>query len=74
MQTFKTNKTYSGRFICDSDSIVKMEIIKRTAKQVTVKVYKEIVKRKIHIYDDSEFFYPFGQHSMALTIRASKEV
>lgn len=74
MQTFKTNRTYSGRFICDADSTVEMVILKRTTKQVTVRAHGEIVKRKIHIYDDSEFFFPFGQHSMALTIRASKEV
>ena len=76
MYTFKTNRTYTGRFICDSDSIVNITILGRTAKQVTIKVHGGILKRKIHIWYDntSEYFYPYGQHSMALIIKAERSV
>ncbi len=74
IKTFETGKTYRGRSIGDSDCIWDVTIIKRTAKTVTIKepMTNNIVRKKLHIYDNSEAFYPMSQYRMAVIIRAEK--
>ena len=77
-KTFEIGNEYFGTFICDSDSTAFVKIVGRTPKQIKfVSVYngkaEEEVKR-VKIFTDSdgfEYFFPFGQYSMALTIRAN---
>lgn len=73
MSQFEANKTYTGRFICDSDSTINMTIIKRTAKTVVANVEGEGEKRmRIQLHDGVEFVYPLGSgYSMCPRIRAA---
>lgn len=64
---FKTNKTYST----GSDHVFKINIISRTPKTIKVKIYGEIVSRRIYILDDEECFKPFESYSMAPVFRAA---
>ena len=76
MKTFETGKTYQGRFITNSDSIVQLTVIKRTAKTIVAKVdgEREEKRLRIDIHDDAEFVKPFGNYSMAPRVSAEKEV
>lgn len=62
---------YKTRFIGDSDLKLTVNVISRTAKQVTFKVdgETEVKKAKLHIFENEEYFYPLGKYSMAPTIR-----
>jgi hypothetical protein len=73
MKTFEIGKTYAVRSICDYDCIYSFKILSRTAKQITVEVHGEIVKRGISVWEDVEQFKPFGSYSMAAIISADKE-
>ena len=64
---FKTNKTYST----GSGYVFKINIISRTPKTVRVKIYGEIISRRIYILDNEECFKPFGSYLMALVFRAA---
>jgi hypothetical protein len=70
-KTFTTG-TYSTRSICDNDCIFTVKVIKRTAKTATIETRMNGVARvKIHTDESgNEFFFPFGQYSMAPTIKA----
>lgn len=68
---FNVGQTYSARSICDHDCIFSFTILARTAKQVTVKVNGNIVKRGIKIWDNVEEFSPFGNYSMLVSVLAS---
>jgi len=71
MKTFSIGQQLSTSSICDSNCIFKAEVIKRTAKTVTIKVRGELVRRKIQIFDGAESIFPFGQYSMAPIFRAA---
>jgi len=73
MKMFREGQTVASRSICDSDCIFRGEILKRTEKTVTVKTVQGVKRCKIHIYDEEEFIYPFGQYSMAAIFKASRE-
>ena len=77
-KTFEIGNEYFGTFICDSDSTAFVKIIGRTPKQIKfVSVYNGESRgevKRVKIFTDSagfEYFFPFGQYSMALTIRAN---
>ena len=70
---FKTGKTYSTRSIGDYNCEYAFEIIDRTAKTIKTEVYGKIVTKRVNIYNDIEFFRPFGNYSMAAIISADKE-
>lgn len=71
---FETGRTYYGRFIGDADLTEKFEILKRSEKQVTVKSFGEIVKRKVFTHNGIEYFLPHGNYSMALSVYANRIV
>jgi hypothetical protein len=73
MTKFQVGRTYETRSIADHDCIHSFEILARTDKTVTVKVYGNTVKRGIQVRDDVEQFKPFGTYSMCAVIRANKE-
>jgi len=76
MKTFKVKKSYSTRSICDSNCIWNFEVIKRTAKTVTIFDKMDRVEKrcKIHIYDNCEMIYPLGHYSMAPSLRAENQI
>ena len=74
MKTFESGKTYSTRSICDHDCIFSVDVIKRTAKTVTVNM-KGFLKNKrlgINIWDGEETIRPLGSYSMAPIIGATE--
>ena len=76
--TFDTGKSYTGTFIGDSDLHHTVKIERRTASSVWIYCdeAKKTVRKKLHLstwnVDHYEFFYPFGQYSMAMTISAER--
>jgi len=65
MTTFETGKTYYYRFACNTDTIVKCTITKRTAKTITFKEDDgEVKTRRIYIYGGCENA-KIGSYSMA---------
>ena len=74
MRTFKQGKTYTTRSICDYNCIWSFKIHKRTAKSVWVDVRGKRVRRSVSIFDNTEYFKPFGNYSMACMVKAEREV
>jgi hypothetical protein len=68
MNQFQVGKFYSTRSACDADCKIGMEIVKRTAKTVTVASGKSF---RIFVYDGIECFRPWGNYSMAPIVRAA---
>jgi len=74
MKTFKTNSTYTTRFIGDADSVLNGLIIKRTAKTVTIDTgsLNGVKRCKIHSFDGVEKIWPCGKYSMAPIFSADR--
>lgn len=70
MKKFEAGKTYSTRSICDSECIFAFEVLKRTAKTLTIRHGKDVFKRGIYIYDGDEHCRPMGYFSMCPIINA----
>lgn len=72
---FTVGQTVATRSICDYDCIFTAEVIKRTAKTVTIRMYGREEKRcKIQLNDDGvEYIYPHGRYSMAAIFKANRE-
>jgi len=68
---FELNKTYTMRFIGDSDLLVKFVCIARTATMVTLKGERETIKRKIKLYNGIEYVVT-ENYSMAPAIYSNK--
>lgn len=73
MKQFVVGKTYATRSICDYDTWFSFTILARTAKQVTIKVNGNVVRRGLSVYDNCEQFKPFGSYSMCAIIGADDE-
>ena len=67
---FETGKTYSTRSICDSECIFSFEVLKRTAKTLTLKHHGETFKRGIYMYEGREHCRALGYFSMCPIISA----
>lgn len=74
IKRFETGKIYYGICICDSGLKPKYVIFRRTKNNVWIEKCGDLIRRKIHIFDNSEMFFPDGQYSMALTIKARREI
>ena len=72
MKKFIVGESYSGRFICNSDSKFTFKIVKRTEKTVTIKndLDGEIKRCKIHNFENIESIYPLGKYSMCPVLHA----
>ena len=71
-KAFVVGETYSVRSIGDHNCIWKFEVIKRTAKTVTLKHQDGTVKAsRIRIYDGEEVVSPFGRYSFSPTLGAN---
>jgi hypothetical protein len=74
MINFEVGKTYVARSICDHDCVYRMEVLKRTAKTITVRMNGGGATKLLRpgVYDGAEYVKPNGSYSMALIVRASK--
>jgi len=70
MSKFEVGKTYSTRSVCDHECIFSFEVLKRTAKQLTLKYHNEVFKRGIYLYNGVEHCKPLGSYSMCPIIEA----
>lgn len=71
MNTFAQGQQLAQRSICNHDCIFTGEVIKRTAKTVTIKTMGDTKRCKIHIdQDGGEYCFPRDQYSMAPIFRA----
>ena len=72
MKTFTPGQELNQASICDSNCIFTGEVIKRTAKRVTIKTRMHGIKTVGIKLDDNgnEFCFPFGTYSMAPTFKA----
>lgn len=67
---FEIGKTYSTTSICDSNCVFSFEVLKRTAKRITLKHHNEVFTRGIYVYEGVEHCKPFGSYSMCAIIHA----
>lgn len=81
MATFKTNKTYYLRSICDYNCVCIYTVIKRTAKTITVQQIGESGEKvgapetfrvKTDTFNGSEYVRPWGSYSMCPTLSADR--
>lgn len=76
---FEVGKVYGTRSICDSNTIFRYEVLKRTAKTITIRSvyrnghYGEPKRRGVYSYDGVESCKPEGTYSMCPVIRADRE-
>lgn len=68
---FEVGKSYYYRFACDSDTVVTVTVIKRTAKTITIDDDGEKLTRKIYILDGAEHA-AIAHYSMAPTLDATR--
>ena len=67
--TIEAGTTLTARSICDSECIFTAEVIKATAKTITVKCMGNVKRCKIHEFEGRRFIYATGRYSMAPTFR-----
>lgn len=67
MAKFESGKTYTTRSVCDSNCIVSVEVVSRTAKTIKTAEGKTM---RIALYEGVEFVKPWGSYSMAPIVRA----
>lgn len=74
MTKFEAGKTYTTRSACDSNVVWSFEVIKRTAKRITV-VEDSNTVRTVGVTEmgGHEVAWPLGKYSMAPIIRASRQ-
>jgi hypothetical protein len=70
---FKANTTCSTRSVADYDCVFNFEVVKRSAKTITIKYHGDLKRCKIHTDENGdEFAYPLGRYSMCPVIRPAK--
>lgn len=71
-QTFQEGQTVSCTSACDSECVWTFEIIRRSAKFITLQDLRtrETYRVGIRVHDDEEWASPFGSYSMAPVVRA----
>lgn len=73
--TFEVGASYEARSACDHNCVWSFEVVKRTAKFVTlVESNGETMRVGVHEFNDAEWALPFGSFSMAPTISADRPV
>lgn len=73
MSKLTVDMTLEARSVCDHNCVWYAQVLKRTAKYVTLYVAHVGNKRcKVHTDEDgNEYVYPLGQYSMAPVMRAA---
>lgn len=68
MTNFEAGKTYTARSVCDSDCIITVKVVSRTAKFMTTDKGKRLgISRSS---DGIEQVRPWGSYSMCPIVRA----
>lgn len=73
MTKFEIGRTYTMKSPCNQDCVWTYEVIKRTAKTITITNGKSEIRCRISKSSEmlgTETVYPLGQYSMAPTLRA----
>lgn len=71
--TFAADNTYKMTFPGNSDLVVPVTILSRTAKTVKINIDgNEIKTCKIKMYRNEEFIHPDGKYSMCPSVYASR--
>lgn len=74
MRKFETGKSYTHGWIGDADLFTTWKVIKRTAQTITITTGKETktcrIIKALSEMNGAECVFPFGQYSMAPTLRA----
>ena len=70
MKKFTAGQQLETRSACDHNCIFTAEVVKRTAKFVTIKVRGELKRCGVTEHDGAEMIFPFGRYSMAPIFRA----
>jgi hypothetical protein len=72
--TFEVGQTYTARSIGDSDCVFAFEVVKRTAKFITISNAMFDAPRRVgtYVYEGREAAMPLGRYSMAPTIFADR--
>lgn len=71
---FTPGKTYTYRYIGDSDLTGEATITRRTAKSVWFTQDGGVTEKRCKVYGgDTEYICPFGMYSMCVVLRASNE-
>ena len=74
-EIFIPHTKYYYSFVCDASSYVEIEVIKRTAKTVTIKdQFGEVSRKKIFVWNGVECIKPCGSYSMNPICTAEKIV
>ena len=74
-EIFIPHTKYYYSFVCDASSYVEIEVIKRTAKTVTIKdQFGEVSRKKIFVWNGVECINPCGSYSMNPICTAEKIV
>ena len=72
--TFKTGSRYQLTFVGNADLHVTYEVLKRTAKFVTLTDGIDVVRCKVMEYAGEEQCMPHGSYSLCPVLGASREV
>jgi hypothetical protein len=70
IKMFEVGNTYTARSICDFNCVFSFQVIKRTAKTITVNGEGKIRNLRPYIYNGAEQAMPLGRYSMAPVITA----
>ena len=70
MKKFEVGKYYSCHSVCDDNCVWGFEIVKRTAKTITLRQGNKLVTKRPHVFEDVECCYPLGKFSMAPILSA----
>lgn len=69
MSKFEVGHSYSATSACDHECVWTFEVIKRTAKFITLRENSGEIRRVgVRTHDDHEYASPFGTYSMAPVI------
>lgn len=69
---FETGKTYMMRSVCNYDCVWTAEVVKRTAKTVTLLMDGETKNCRVREYEGVEEVMPLGRYSMAPVLKADR--
>ncbi len=72
IKRFEVGKTYTTRSACDYDCIYSYTVLSRTAKQITLEIRGQKVRRGVTVYENEEYCRPEGNYSMCPVIHAGK--
>lgn len=71
---FEAGKTYVTCSICDSDALVRVEVVSRTAKTIQAQTMKGLKTLRISTYEGVEQVSPWGRYSMSPVVGADDTI